>query len=404
VNRLGLLFRRNPALLSDNSHQKADQVNDTTQLATPRQKSETGPVAPFGVTRDYLLRNYESILRANAIFYPVAYQFQHELGRGQQGVVMLGLRQGARGCITEHAIKVFTPALYETPKQYWTDMGRIATQITRLHTLQNPNIVYRHSYEETQGIGYIEMQAIDGIDLRRLLRGQHLAVARERSTDDEWKHFTKTIFRVQGDRLTLQPGIVVYIIRSILRGLEALHEANFLHSDIKPANVMIDRLGYVKIIDFGRAVIPDEQQGILFGSPLYMAPEIHRRDAGRRQSDLYSVGLVALEMLRGETLIGAFDATESELLKAKESLPDRLEELLPDYVLANSELVEILQRLVSVSPDDRYANAREAEVGDDGLKVIDRQLVQAGLDSEYVRDLSDYMSKLIDPTTNRVRV
>jgi len=378
-------------------------MDDTTKLATVADEAPAGS-APFGMTRDHLMRHYQAILQEKAIFYPVPYQFLHELGRGQQGIVMLGQRQGARGCVTEQAIKLFTPTLYETPKQYWTDMGRIATQITRLHALQNPNLISRHSYEETHGIGYVEMQAIDGVDLRRLLSSDHLAIARERSTKEEWERFTRTIFRIEGDRLTIQPGVVVYVVRSILRGLEALHEANFLHSDIKPANIMIDRLGYVKIIDFGRAVIPNEQHGILFGSPLYMAPEIHRREPGCKQSDLYSVGLVALEMLRGETLVGSFYASEVELLTAKESLPDRLEALLPDYVLANSELVDILHRLVSVSPDGRYANAREAEVGDEGLKVIDRQLVQAGLDSEYARDLSDYMSKLVDPATKRVRV
>lgn len=370
----------------------------------PPHVPDNDAATPFGMTRDHLMSNYRAILRANAIFYPVPYQFLQELGRGQQGVVMLGLRQGARGCLTEHAIKVFTPALYETPKHYWTDMGRIATQITRLHAVQNPNLVSRHSYEETQGIGYIEMQAIDGTDLRRLLSRDHLAVAKQQSTHREWQRLTRTIFRIKDDRLTIQPGVVVYIIRSILRGLEGLHMTNFLHSDIKPANVMIDRLGYVKIVDFGRAVIPDEQQAYLFGSPLYMAPEIHRREPPRKQSDLYSVGLVALEMLRGEPLVSSLDASETELLKAKESLPDRLDELLPDYVLENSELVESLHRLVSVSPDGRYPSAREAEVGEEGLKVIDRQLVQAGLDSEYARDLSDYMSKLVDPATKRMRV
>lgn len=381
------------------------QHTDTTALQAAGLTAEhRAEGVPFGMTLARLMRNYRSIFKANAIYFPVSYQFVRELGRGQQGIVMLGLRHGARGCVTEHAIKVFTPGLYETPNQYWTDMGRIARQITRLHKVQNADLVSRHSYEETQGIGYVEMEAIDGVDLQRLLTPDHLDTARARSSDDEWQRFTRTIFRFEGDRLTIQPGIAVYVIRSILRGLEVLHEANFLHSDIKPANVMIDRLGYAKIVDFGRAVVPDTEQTYLFGSPMYMAPEVHRREPGRKQSDLYSVGLVALEMLRGEPLMPDPNVGEEELLAVKQDLPGRLRDLLPSYVLENADLVEILHRLISIEPEDRYASARDAEGGSDGLRAIDRQLVHAGLDSEYARDLADYMAKLVNPVSNRVEV
>ncbi len=369
---------------------------------------DTGPSEPapdrssFGVTLTDLMRNYRAIFEANAIYYPVSYQFVRELGRGQQGIVMLGVRHGARGCTTEHAIKVFTPGLYQTPNQYWTDMGRIARQISRLHSVQNASLVSRHSYEETQGIGYVEMEAIDGVDLRRLLTPHHLDVVRERSSDDEWDRFTRTIFRLENDRLTIQPGIAIYIVRSILRGLEVLHECNFLHADIKPANVMINRQGYPKIVDFGRAVVPETEQAVLFGSPMYMAPEAHRREPPKTQSDLYSVGLVALEMLRGEPLMPDTQTREDELLAVKEGLPEELRDLLPPYILENEDLVEILHRLISIEPEDRYASARDAEGGSGGLRVIDRQLVQAGLDSEYARDLADYMAKLVNPATDRV--
>jgi len=129
---------------------------------------------------------------------------------------------------------------------------------------------------------------------------------------------------------------------------------------------------------------------------------IHRREPPKAQSDLYSVGLVALEMLRGEPLVPDVPAKEEDLLSVKLDLPARLQHLLPPYVLENGDLVEILHRLVSIESEDRYASARDAEVGSDGLRAIDRQLVQAGLDSEYARDLADYMAKLVNPATDRV--
>ena len=51
-------------------------------------------------------------------------------------------------------------------------MGRIAAQISRMQRIQSPNMVSRHSYEETYGIGYVEMEAVDGLDLARLMKSE----------------------------------------------------------------------------------------------------------------------------------------------------------------------------------------------------------------------------------------
>jgi serine/threonine protein kinase len=371
---------------------------------TPVIVASFAPDVPQPLTMETLCRNYESIIRAKGIYYPVAYQFPRLLGRGQQGHVFLALRQGARGCITENAIKLYNPNLYGSPQEYWTDMGRIAAQISRMQRIQSPNMVSRHSYEETYGIGYVEMEAIDGVDLARLMNRRHLDTAMTRSTPEEWAKFSQTVFRLEQNRMRLQPGFVVYLLRGILRGLERLHAMGFLHSDLKPGNVMVDRLGSVKIIDFGRAVMINERVSFLFGSPLYMAPETHRREAGSPQSDLFSIGLIALELLVGQPLVADPSMDEAGLLKAKMVIADRLPFILPPYVAENTDLVGILRRLLASAPGNRYPSAKEAEIGENGLSVIDKQLIYAGLDTEYARDLSDYLAKLIDPQTQRIEV
>ncbi len=380
------------------------QINDKTQGTPPVQpatavQSSAEIVQPINM--DALCHNYDGIVRARGIYYPVAYQFPRLLGRGQQGHVFLGLRQGARGCITENAIKLYDPRLYRTPEEYWTDMGRIAAQISRMQRTQSPNMVSRYSYEETCGIGYVQMESIDGLDLARLMQHKNLQMAMTRSTPEEWAKFSQSVFRLDRFTLRLQPGFVVYLMRGILRGLERLHALGFLHFDLKPGNVMVDRLGSVKIIDFGRAVMIDENVSFLFGSPSYMAPETHRLERGSQQTDLFSLGLIALELLRGEPLV-AQDATVKQLLDAKLNVARQLESILPSYVAENGNLVGILRKLLAVDPRHRYASARDAEVGEDGLLVVDKQLIQAGLDTEYARDLSDYLSKLVDPQTQRI--
>ncbi|MEI6166165.1 MAG: serine/threonine-protein kinase [bacterium] len=344
------------------------------------------------MTLGQLTENYEAIIRVKGIYYPAAYQFLKELGRGRQGIVFLGLRQGARGCVTRHAIKLFNPAIYPSPELYWTDMGRIAIQTSRLQAMQSPNLVSRDSYEETCGIGYLQMDGIDGVDMKQFLDGAHLATTRARSTSEEWARFTDVIFRLDGRKVCVQPGVAIYIMRMMLRGMEALNSAGFVHCDIKPGNVMIDRLGYVKLVDFGRAVLMGEKSNWLLGTPIYMAPEIHERKPPQIQSDIFSAGLVCLEMLRGESICDpALD--EDELLRFKLKLAERLPGFLPDYVRQNDRLVHTLRKMLAADPADRFSSVSEVDSGPDGLLHVHKQLVHAGKDSEYGRELESYLSK-----------
>lgn len=380
-------------------------IHDTTRVhllhastVTESQPADNVPTpATGGRGSRQLVANYQAIINARAIYYPVAYRFLKELGRGRQGIVFLGLRQGARGCVTRHALKVFDPGIYPSAKKYWTDMGRIAAQTSTLQLVKSPILVSPEIYEESNGIGYIQMEVVDGCSLRSLMDGEHLEIVRERSTPEEWARFTDAVFRLEGAKLRIQPGVALYIMRQILRGLETLHEMGFVHCDVKPANVMVDRLGYVKLIDLGRAVRINERVSILLGTPLYMAPETHRREPALVQSDIYSVGLVGLEMLCGQPLTTNPRVTEAELLAMKMELPKHLPSLLPEYVRQNAQFVLLLQRFLDPDPQRRYPSAEEAEVGSQGLLLVHKQLAQLGKDTEYGRELEYYLAKFLPP-------
>jgi serine/threonine protein kinase len=268
--------------------------------------------------------------------------------------------------------------------------------------VKSPNLVAPDIYEEYNGIGYVQMEMVDGVGLRYLLDGQHLERVKKQSTPEEWTSFTDVIFRLENKRVCIQPGIVIYIMRRMLRGLESLHDMGFVHSDVKPANIMIDRLGYVKLIDYGRATMIYEKVTLLLGTPLFMAPEMHRREPAITASDIYAVGLVGLEMLRGEPLISGSGKSEAELLEFKMTLPDRLPELLPEYVRQNAKFVELMRRFLHPDPLKRFADAEQAESGKHGLILVHKQLAQLGKDTEYGRELERYLSKLVDPRTGQV--
>jgi serine/threonine protein kinase len=210
-----------------------------------------------------------------------------------------------------------------------------------------------------------------------------------------------TLFRLEEGRFMLQPGVALYILRKVLLGLMVLHEAGYVHADIKPSNIMIDRMGSVKLVDFGRAVEIGEPISILLGSPLYMAPETHRLEASMAQSDLFSTGLVGMEMLRGESLRDCADMGDDELLKFKMTIVDRVDEMLPGNIRNSKRMVKVLKRFLQPAPTQRYASAREAEESYYRLRGIYREM---GLDAdaEYDRELLMYLEKISDPDTGHL--
>ena len=363
---------------------------------------ETAPVgAPPSDADRRLLETYGAILQERALRHPVPYHFVRELGKGRQGIVFLAIRQGARGCLTRHAIKIHDPGIYSSAETYWSDMARLASQVSKLQPVNSDNLSMSEAYDEQDGIGYLQMAVIDGIDLQYLLDGTHVAIARSQSSDEEWEHFLKLLFRVDEGRFRLQPGLAFYILRKVLMGLAVIHEAGYLHADIKPSNIMIDRNGGVKLVDFGRAVGIGEPITILIGSPLYMAPETHRLEPGYAQADIFGAGLVFLEMLRGQTMIDYAHLTDAQLLAFKLGLPDQLETLLPPHVASSKKLVRMLRRLMHPDYQRRFASAREAEEYQYRLRGINREM---GLptDAEYDRELQCYLEKISDPETGHL--
>ncbi len=102
------------------------------------------------------------------------------------------------------------------------------------------------------------------------------------------------------------------IVEQIARGLRAFHRMEMLHQDLRPQNIMIDKTGTVKIIDFGSVSVAgvDERaaagaRSSILGTLQYTAPEYFVGDPGTERSDLYSLGVIAYQMLSGRLPYGA---------------------------------------------------------------------------------------------------
>ncbi len=171
------------------------------------------------------------------------------------------------------------------------------------------------------------------------------------------------------------------IAASVAAGISAAHKLRIVHRDLKPGNVLINKEGLVKVVDFGiaRTQSAAETQltktGILIGTPRYMAPE---QVTGRKKldgrSDIYSLGVILYEMLTGETAFKGDDNVQvlyrhvhgdiKPLIEANPQVPDSLS--------------EIVMKMLSVNPKKRHQSMQEVEKELRTYKLEDASISKGG--------------------------
>jgi serine/threonine protein kinase len=153
------------------------------------------------------------------------------------------------------------------------------------------------------------------------------------------------------------------IVEQIARGLQAFHRMEMLHQDLRPANIMVDQTGTVKIIDFGSARVagvdecagPLERAAIL-GTLQYTAPEYFVGDAGSERSDLFSLGVIAYQMLSGRLPYGA-EAARVRSRAAQRRL--QYEPLAGEEREVPAWVDAALRKAVHPDPRERYPSLSE---------------------------------------------
>ncbi|NEG54474.1 protein kinase domain-containing protein [Bifidobacterium platyrrhinorum] len=173
------------------------------------------------------------------------------------------------------AIKVMHTQLAQGPHrdQFIERFRREARSAARI---ANPHIVQVYDTGEFNGLAYLVMEYVHGVNLRHEMNQQGTFTVRE----------------------TLR------IVSETLDGLSSAHQVNVVHRDIKPENIMLNDRGRVQITDFGLAKATSQatlsSTGMLLGTAAYLPPETIERNEATPQGDLYAVGIMAWEMLAGE--------------------------------------------------------------------------------------------------------
>ncbi len=209
------------------------------------------------------------------------------------------------------------------------------------------------------------------------LRHPHIATAFDAGEDGPW-NFIAFEF-LEGENLRqivvrdgpLSPPLAIAYLRQAAAGLAHAHDQGIVHRDVKPANIMLERTGNIKVLDLGLAAVRSHQDGsdvttvdVLMGTIDYMAPE-QGLDARRAnaQSDIYSLGCTLYYLLTGKPMF--VGETEMERLIAHREQPiPVLREARPDVPL---ELEQVYCKLVAKQPPDRYATMKEVIAACDSL-------------------------------------
>ena len=269
------------------------------------------------------------------------YEVLEELGRGAMGVVYKA-RDPFIGRLV--ALKTISPGLLDNPEL----LKRFYREAQAAGGLQHPNIVIIYDLGEADGLPYIAMEFLEGESLE------------------------KTIARAP----TMPLAQKLSILMQLCRGLDYAHRRGIVHRDIKPANIIALHDGTVKVVDFGIVRLTSTSMtstGMVIGTVGYMSPEqIHGEHVDAR-SDLFSVGVVAYELLTYKKPFAGPNVT-SVLLKIINEEPVPVTELAPQVP---PNLAEIVHRCLRKKSDERFQSLEEVVIELEPIaRILQRDMVE----------------------------
>jgi serine/threonine protein kinase/Flp pilus assembly protein TadD len=235
------------------------------------------------------------------------YEVIEELGKGGMGRVYKAFDKKIKEKV---ALKLLRPEISSDEET----VERFSNELKYARKIIHKNVCRMFDLGEEEGTHYITMEYVSGEDL-------------------------KSMIRMMG---RLSPGQAVSIIRQVCEGLVEAHKLGVVHRDLKPQNIMIDREGNARIMDFGIARslkakgITDG--GIIIGTPEYMSPEQVEGKEIDQRADVYALGVILYEMLIGKVPFEG-DTPLSIAVKHKTEMPQDPRKLNAQVPLDLSQLI-----------------------------------------------------------------
>jgi TolB-like protein/predicted Ser/Thr protein kinase len=252
------------------------------------------------------------------------YQVIEELGRGGMGKVYRVLDKKLN---EEVALKLIRPEVSSDRQT----IERFNNELKLARKIAHRNVGKMYELMEDAGTHFITMEYVPGQDLRGLIR--------------------------QMGRLTT--GKAVSIARQVCEGLQEAHRLGVFHRDLKPGNILIDKDGNARIMDFGIARSLKERgitgEGVIIGTPEYMSPEQVEGKEVDQRSDIYSLGVILYEMVTGRRPFEG-DTPLSVAVKQKTEAPPDPSQLSAQVPVS---LGRVILKCLEKAREKRYQSAEE---------------------------------------------
>jgi serine/threonine protein kinase len=304
-------------------------------------------------------------------------------------LIEVRLGEGAMGTVyrAKH-VKVGRPFAVKVLHRHLLEDNKVAQRFEReaelAGRLRHPNVIGVVDVGETpDGFRYMVMDFAEGDDLAAIL-----------------------------DQAPMTPARIIHLTRQLLEGLYHAHEQGLIHRDFKPENVIVETDMHgsevPRIVDFGIAILreggdsPDgagrlTTNGLVLGTPHYMAPEQAVADPIDHRIDLFALGIVIYEMLCGKL---PYDGTGAEVARANLLLdPPPIAKRVP-YLEVDPLLEAFARRLMAKKRDHRPATAKAAR---DLLDLIERDRAAAGAALGVPLEASTRMPAVTQPQTPQPR-
>ncbi|MGB2906356.1 MAG: protein kinase [Candidatus Aminicenantaceae bacterium] len=286
------------------------------------------------------------------------YRVIEELGHGGMGRVYKAYDAEIEETVGLKLIKPEITADRSTIERFQNEL-KLARRIS------HKNVCRLYHFSRSNGTYYITMEYVQGENLKQMIRMTQ----------------------------RLNPATAVAIARQLCAGLEEAHRLGIVHRDLKSSNIMIDREGTARIMDFGLARSIGAKgktgAGTLVGTPEYMSPEQVEARGVDQRSDIYSLGVILYEMVTG-TVPFKGDTPLHTAVKHKTespSSPSRINAMVPE------DLSRIILKCLEKDRNRRYQNTQEMLAD---LTNIENEMSSSiiPLSTEGTRESGSWMGRL----------
>jgi serine/threonine protein kinase len=254
------------------------------------------------------------------------FRIVEKLGEGGMGVVYKAMDVDLDRAV---AIKMLSPDLSRNPEI----VERFRTEARAQANLNHGNLATLYAFLVHDGNAYIAMEFVEGENFEQLLRRR--------------------------GPLPVEDAIPWF--KQALQGVGAAHRMGIVHRDIKPTNLMLNRQGIVKVMDFGIAKVVgtrgNTRTGMQLGTPAYMSPEqIQGRQIDVR-TDIYALGITLYQMLSGH--VPFEEGSDFDIMRHQVSTPPP--PMIDLHPYAPVQYQKVVTKAIAKDPDERYRTVEEFE-------------------------------------------